>query len=134
MSKTIYLAGKIDTGEMAIADLAVELEKKGHTVIEKWWKKGLLPKPYMQHLETSTPAASAMVDAAYNSDIFILLASDDILGAAVELGAAIASTKVKAGKQVVVVNPFTHRQSIFYAHEAVRAVRDIKSLYDEQWY
>ena len=88
----------------------------------------------MQHPETSTPAASAMVDAAYNSDIFILLANDDILGAAVELGAAIASTKVKAGKQVVIVDPFTHRQSIFYAHEAVRAVRDIKSLHDEQWY
>ena len=71
-SREIYIAGKVDASEVSIADLALELENRGHRIPEKWWTKGRLPKPYLDHLDTSTPAADAMIDAAYRSDVFIL--------------------------------------------------------------
>ncbi len=134
MAKDIYLAGKINAGELSIGEFANELEQRGHTVLEKWWQLGKLPTPYMDHLETSSPAAQAMVDAAYISDIAVLFPGDNILGAAVEFGTAIASSKTNAEKQIIVVNPYEVRQSVFYAHPAVIAVQGIAQVRDMDWY
>lgn len=133
-SKEVYVAGKIDASETSIEDFAHELEIRGHIVLEKWWKMGRLPKPYMDYPETSSPAAAAMVDAAYNSDVFILFPDAKILGAAVELGAAIASTKVNLDKQIVIVDPFETRQSVFYVHPVVVAVRGLEQVRQMGWY
>ena len=134
MSKEIYLAGKIDSGELSIDDFSSELESRGHRVIEKWWEKELLPKPYLQYPDTSMPAAEAMIDAAYESDVFILFPEDTILGAAVELGAAIASTRDNTDKQIFIVNPSEVRQSVFYAHPSVLAVEGLKRIRELDWY
>lgn len=134
MSKLIYLAGKIDTGEMPIGEFATELEQRGHNVIEKWWEKGRLPKPYLAHPKTSIPAASLMINAAWDSDVFVLFPEDNILGAAVEFGAAIASTHAYPYKQVIVVNPFEARQSVFYAHPEVIAVRGLADVRSMEWF
>jgi hypothetical protein len=75
-----------------------------------------------------------MIDAAYESDITILFPGERILGAAVELGAAIASTKTNPEKQIIIVNPFETRQSVFYAHEAVIAVRGIMQIREMDWF
>ncbi len=134
MQKSVYMAGKIDTGEGSISEFASELENRRHNVIEKWWELGRLPKPYLDYPETSTPAAKAMVDAAFVSDVFILFPEDNILGAAVEFGAAIASSYDNQNKLVVVVNPFDVRQSVFYAHPAVIAVKGLQQVRSMRWY
>lgn len=133
-SREIYIAGKVDASEVSIADLALELENRGHRIREKWWTKGRLPRPYLDHLDTSTPAADAMIDAAYRSDVFILFPTDDIMGAVGEFGAALASTKARPDKQVLVVNPFEVRQSVFYAHSRVRRLLAVTALRGEPWY
>jgi len=75
-----------------------------------------------------------MVNAAYDSDVFILFPEDNILGAAVELGAAIASKKVNLEKQIIIVNPIEVRQSVFYLHPSVIAVSGIKQIRKMRWY
>lgn len=134
MPHNIYLAGKLNAGEMSIAAFADELEGRGHTVLEKWWQLDKLPIPYLDHPSSSAPAARAMIDAAYDSDVTVLFPGDTILGAAVELGAAIASNRVKPEKRIIVVNPYEVRQSVFYAHPAVIAVRSIAVVRGMDWY
>ena len=134
MAKDIYLAGPLDAGELSIAEFADELEQRGHTLLEKWWQLGRLPTPYMDNPDTSSPAAEAMIDAAYNSDVTILFPNDRILGAAVEFGAALASSKANPEKQIVVVNPFEVRQSVFYTHPAVIAVQGIAQVRQMEWF
>lgn len=130
----IYLAGRLDTGEGHIAQFSDELEARGHFVTEKWFLEGRLPKPYLDHPVTSSPAAAAMIKAAKESDIFILFPTDDILGAAVEFGAALGSTEDNPNKIVTIVNPFEVRQSVFYAHPAVIALRGIKEIRLLRWF
>ncbi len=132
--KNVYLAGRLDTGEGSIADFSNELEARGHVVLEQWFRQGRLPKPYLDYPETSAPAAARMIDAAAASDVFILHPTDDILGAAVEFGAALASTHYRPEKQVIVVNPFEVRQSVFYAHPEVIAVRGLAEVRALGWY
>jgi hypothetical protein len=103
-------------------------------VLEKWFLDGPLPKPCLDNPHSSAPAAEAMIRAAHESDIFILTPTDDILGAAVEFGAAIASTYENPNKQVIVINPWEFRQSVFYAHPAVIAVRGLGQIRQMDWY
>lgn len=134
MGKDIYLAGKIDNDEVCIDAFSAELEARGHQVIEKWWEQGRLPTPYMDHIDTSGPAAKAMINAARGSDVCILFPDDRILGAAVEYGAAVASMEYDDDKVVVVVNPWDVRQSVFYAHPDVVAVRGLAEIREMDWY
>lgn len=134
MGKDIYLAGKVNSGEFSIIDFSNELEQRGHRVIEKWWEKETLPKPYLDYPETSIPASEAMVNAAYESDVYILFPENNILGAAVELGVAIASVKNNPEKQVLIINPEEVRQSVFYIHPVVVAVNGIKQIRKMEWY
>jgi hypothetical protein len=130
----IYLAGRLDTGEGALSDFSEELESRDHRIVEKWFLEGRLPKPYLDHTEITAPAAQAMIKAAFESDVFVLFPTDDILGAATELGAAIASSLIKKQKQVLVVNPWEVRQSVFYAHPAVIAVQGLDQIRQMEWY
>lgn len=132
--KEIYLAGRLDGGESTLQELAVELETRGHRVIEKWFLAGRLPKPYLTHPETSTPAAAAMIKAAFESDVAILFPTDDILGAMGEFGAALGSTMVNPDKIVVVINPYQVRQSVFYAHPGVLALHNVAELRLLEWF
>jgi hypothetical protein len=130
----IYIAGKLNSDEMPIDEFANELEKRGHVVLEKWWLAENLPTPYMDNLETSSVAAKAMIDAAYDCDVAILFPGDTILGAAIEFGAAVASSKNNPKKQVIVIDPHNARQSVFYAHPAVTALKNIAQVRRLDWY
>lgn len=133
MSK-VYLAGRLDTGEGRIEDFANELEAQNHEVIEKWYLEGRLPKPYLSNLESSSPASEKMIKAASESDIFVLFPTDDILGAAVEFGAALGSVATNPDKIIAVVNAFQVRQSLFYAYPAVIAVSGLEEIRKLEWY
>lgn len=132
--KKIYLAGRLDTEEGKIADLSDELEQRNHVVIEQWFREGRLPKPYLDNLNTSEPAAARMIKAAFESDVFILHPTDDILGAAVEFGAALGSSELRIDKYIYIVDPYNVRQSVFYAHPAVMAVRGLDEIRKAEWY
>jgi hypothetical protein len=132
--RNVYLAGKLNSGEASISAIAEEIEAAGHSVIEKWWTKAILPTPYLTNLETSSVAASAMISAAYECDVFVLFPSSDILGAAVELGAALASTVSNPDKLVIVNDPGSTRQSVFYAHPAVIAINGLSALREMEWF
>lgn len=134
MAKEIYLAGKVDLGEASIADFSAELEGRSHVVLEKWWEKGRLPKPYLDHPETSAPAARAMIDAAFHCEVLVLFPEDTILGAAAEFGAALGSLAVQPDKEILIVNPYAVRQSVFYAHPAVIAVEGLAQIRQRLWY
>ena len=134
MGRDIYIGGKVGTNNLPFVEFAAELESRGHRVLEKWWERGRLQKPYLQHPELSQKAAVAMVNAAYNSDISILFHAEDILGAAIEFGVALASTKVRPDKQVIVVHPPESRQSVFYAHPAVIVVEGLARVREMPWY
>lgn len=134
MSEKIYLAGKVDSNEISIADFSEELEGRGHIVLEKWWEGDALPKPYLSNFASSNPAARKMIEAAYRSSVFILFPEDKILGAAIEFGSAIASTIDNSSKQVFVVNPFDKRQSVFYCHPSVTTVESLLDIRKMKWF
>lgn len=85
----VYLAGKVNSNEGSISGFADELEERGHTITYKWWEAKALKKPYLEHIESSRPAAVRMVEAVRRSDVTILFPEARILGAAIEFGAAI---------------------------------------------
>ena len=103
-------------------------------VLEKWWGQGILPKPYLDYYDTSATAAQAMIHAAASSEVMMLFPTDDILGAAVELGAALGSAEANPNKRVIIVNPWEVRQSVFYAHPAVTALRSLEEAREMKWY
>ena len=132
--KSIYIAGKLNEGELSIVELAKELEHNGHKIIEKWWTKSKLPTPYMDNYNSSSVAANRMINGAYNCDIFILFTGNNILGAAVELGVAIASTIINPDKSVIIIDQGSSRQSVFYAHHNVTYIDSIDNLKIMDWY
>jgi len=132
--KTVYLAGKQNAGEAGIASFAEELEENGHDVLEKWWEKGVLPKPYLDNPETSRPAAKAMIDAAYNSDVFVLFSGESVMGAMAEFGAALGSTAENPDKFIYLLYPEQDRQSIFYVHPAVIAIESLDRIRRSDWF
>lgn len=131
---TFYLAGRLDSGEEGIASFAAELEARGHTVLEQWWKLGRLPKPYLAHVDTSAPAAEAMIKAAAESDVYVLFPEDNILGAAVEFGAALQSARTNPAKRIYLVAESSFRQSVFFAHPAVTILESASELRAQPWF
>ncbi len=135
MGKTVYLAGKLNAGEASIASFAGELESHGHTILEKWFEKGQLPKPYLDNLHSSAPAAAAMIKAAYESEIFVLFAENTIFGAAVELGVAFGSTVTNPDKEIYLLTPDEEfRQSVFYSDEHVNVIESLDAIREAPWF
>lgn len=134
MKKEIYFVGKLGEGEGPIEAFSREVESRGHTVPEKWWQAEKIPKPYLDNPFTSAPAAERMLDAAYNCDVLIFFPTAELLGGAVELGAGIASKKINNDKLIIGVNPFEVRQSVFYAHPDVVAVRGLNQIREMNWF
>ena len=135
MEKTVYLAGKLNAGESAIAAFAGELENRGHTILEKWFEKGQLPTPYLDNLHSSAPVAAAMIEAAYTADVFILFAENNIFGAAVELGAALGGTANNPGKKLYLLKPTVDfRQSVFYSDSHITVVESLEEIRKADWF
>lgn len=128
----IYLAGRVSWGEDVISDFAEELESRGHQITCKWWELGKLPKPYLDNYAISQEAASLMVRSVVESDVTILFAEDNVLGAATEFGVAIGD-KSKP-RDVYVVLPEGVRQSVFYSLQNVITVNNIDAIRSNDWY
>jgi len=135
MSETVYLAGKLNSGEATIASFGDELEERGHVILEKWYEKGVLPTPYLDNLHSSAPAAAAMIRAAYNADVFVLFAQNTIFGAAVELGVALASTAENPNKKLYLLKPSEAvRQSVFYSDTHIEVIDSLDTIRQADWF
>lgn len=128
----VYLAGRVSWGSHVIGDFGKELEARGHIITCKWWELGRLPQPYLKHPEASKQAAEMMIEAVTESDIFILFAEDDLLGASTEFGFALADTTKP--RKILVLLPEDTRQSVFYAYPQVSVVSSIDEIRSEAWY
>ena len=133
MSK-VYIAGKIDSSESAIASFAKALEDRGHSITLKWWELDPIARPYLEHPETSSAAARKMVEAVLKCDVFILFANDAILGAAVEFGVALGECGKRPDREILVICPPDKRQSVFYAHPSVTVIADHAAIRERSWY
>lgn len=131
----IYLAGKVDSGEQTINTFADELEERGHDITLKWWELPQLSKPYLDNQDESQIAADNMEWAVRQAtEALILFPTDTILGAAVEYGVAIGDRLQNPQREIIVVNPFEVRQSVFYASSAVIAVHGLTEIRQRAWY
>lgn len=131
----LYLAGKVNGGEEIISDFAEELEKRNHEITMKWWELPPLSKPYLDYQQESQIAADSMEQAVRDAtDAVILFPADNLLGAMTEYGIAIGDRPRNPQREIIVVNPFEVRQSVFYASSAVIAVRGLADIRLRPWY
>jgi hypothetical protein len=136
MSKTFYLAGKV-AGNNAIGELkdfSEELEQHGHVNTYPWWKMKGMAKEYLDHIDVNARFALDMVQAVINAEIFVLFAQPDILGAATELGVALASAEYDSDKRIYIIGAYAIRQSVFYTHPRVENVNNHIDLRNADWY
>lgn len=134
--KTVYLAGKVGSGESTIESFADDLEGRGHTVLCKWWEMTPPVKPYLEDVPRNGELARQMIESAIASNVFILFPDDRAMGSVGELCAAIAATEIHDTKKlIIVVNPFLlARQTIFYAHPCVTTTNGVDDIREMPWY
>lgn len=68
----IYLAGKVDSSEGSLTEIAGELEQRGHKITYKWWEGTPLKKPYLNHYSDSAEASQRMEIAVRVNNVFVL--------------------------------------------------------------
>lgn len=129
--KTVYVAGKVGPDLLEMHMILGVLEDMGFVIAYDWTRTGDgIQKPYLDHADTNRSFAMKMRNAADICDIFVLLPTNDILDALIELGVAIGSTRTRPGKIIYVVyNRADLRQSIFYTLEDVVVLDSLKELY-----
>lgn len=128
----VYIAGRVGRGEGDISELAEDLEGKGHEITLKWWELAKLKKPFLVHRDQSQVVAINMVKAVKKSDVLILFAEDNILGAATELGIVIGDTTRK--REIIIIHPTDTRQSVFYTHPFVTILQNVDDIKKRPWY
>jgi hypothetical protein len=136
MSKTFYLAGKVQGNDALdkTKNFSTELESRGHTNICRWWEMKGVTKPYLDNLDLNAPLAVEMLNAAFNAEVFILFAQDDILGAAIEFGAGLASVEHVPDKRIYIVGSYAVRKSVFYTHPSAENVNSLQDIRTRDWY
>lgn len=129
--KSVYVAGKVGPDLLEMHMILGVIEDMGFEIAYDWTRTGDgIQKPYLDHVDTNRPFAMKMRNAADMCDIFVLLPTKNILGALIELGIAIGSTRIRPGKIIYVVCDRTDlRQSIFYTLEDVVVFDSLKELY-----
>ncbi|MBI3494863.1 hypothetical protein HY004_02680 [Candidatus Saccharibacteria bacterium] len=127
----IYIAGRVSWGEGDVANLADQLEARGHIITLKWWNKKV-KKPFLNNVDHSQVLSDEMVNAVKKSDVLILFAEDTILGAATEFGIAIGDDTKK--REIILIHPPETRQSVFYTHPSVIVLENVDAIKKRPWY
>jgi hypothetical protein len=130
--KRIYIAGKVEDENKDIRNLATDLEEHGHSITYKWWEEDI-KKPYLdkENVNNSIAASLEMEKGVRMSDVFILVPTPNILGAAVEFGVAIGDDK---DRELLVIVDENTRQSIFYANPKVICLNSLKEIRRCRWF
>lgn len=101
----------------------------GHEITTDWTKHKPV-KPYDKNPEISKEYAIADLNGAMNSDVFILLSSEEGTGMNIEFGAAMAQT-LRTGKPKVYVVGDHVARSMFYFHPKVERRKTIDEVIKE---
>ena len=129
--KSVYVAGRVGDDLSEIQAVIARLENMGYVITYDWTKSEGIQKPYLVFLNSNMPYAMMMRNAADICDIFVLLPTEFILGALIELGVAIGSVRHRPGKIIYVVCDRAQlRQSIFYTLEDVVVLDTLEELYE----
>lgn len=126
-----YVAGKAGDGADGVKALIARLRSLGHSIAFDWAKGVIIEKPYLDHIEINVITAKKMRQAAVDCDHFILLVGDNLLGAYIEFGLALASTSTRPDKRLFVVSGDPLRQSIFYTEPSVVICASIEELLEK---
>ena len=130
--KQIYIAGKVEDENKDIRNLTTDLEERGHLITYKWWEEDI-KKPYLdkENANNSMAASIKMENAIRKSDVFILMPTPKILGAAVEFGIAIGDNN---DRDLLVILDDNSRQSVFYANPKVICLNSLKEIRRCSWF
>ena len=112
-----YIAGKSATDTVTVHDLTHQLVSRGHQPLLNWYEADV-KKPYSEHAEHNQPYAKAMMEAARDCELFILLWREGLEGGLWEVGAAASSTLTNFSKAVCVVG--SNRPSVFHTLPQVK--------------
>ena len=114
MKPKLYVAGKYM--DQRVYDVMDDLMDRGFELTLNW-KVIEAKKPFAQNKDYNQPASEAMIAGVAASDVFVMVGHEKQHGAMVEMGAALA-----LGKPVYIVDAENTRDSIFFAHSAIRDV------------
>jgi hypothetical protein len=133
IKKQIYIAGKVEDDNKDIVKIAADLEERGHKITYKWWQQDI-KKPYLseKNIDKSSASSSEMEEAIRKSDVFILVPTPDILGAAIEFGIAIGDDR--QDREILIAAGENARQSIFYANPRVVCLDGLAKIRNCKWY
>ena len=129
----IYVAGRFTEKEMAkVREVMRKLREMGHEITVDWTKHIPIHKDgYSKHLQLAEQYAIEDIKGVIESDVFILLTTDDIgTGMHVELGAAIASFKLRRKPTIYVVGKHIDK-CLFYYHPSVKRRNTIEEVLQE---
>lgn len=118
---SFYVAGRVGGGEGDVKSVGAALVARGWTWSFDWTTGTPVQKPYLDHIETNRPIATAMRDAAAASELLVLVWGDGMLGAVLETGAALGQLDEN---RVICVVGADARQSIFWCMENVHFLAD----------
>lgn len=127
---SVYVAGKVGAGTDSVKNLLTQLEDMGYEVAYDWTEATGIKKPYLKNTQRNRPFAEKMLHGAGSSNVFILLAGENILGALIEFGIALGNSLMEANFRAYVVTEGveTLRESIFYCLEEVTIVDTVDEL------
>jgi hypothetical protein len=126
---TVYISAKFVPGNVEVKALQSWFQRHGYQCAYDWTAHPV-ERPFTGQDKTVT-AAEAMITAASSSDLFVLILTDDLVEAPVELCAALATASITNGDLpgiYIVGTPEQREGSIFYHHPAVNWCNNLGEL------
>ena len=127
-SKHVYVSGRARDLDEAKAIIDA-FETAGHTITFDWTCIDVI-KPYLGNVEHNQPIARAMIDAAKEAEVFVLLWDENLLGALIELGAFMGKGSAHTERVAYIIGP-RERFSIFDTLPQVRHCESIHEVLEE---
>ena len=123
--RSFYVAGRVGGGESDVQSVGAALVERGWDWSFDWTIGTPVAKPYLSHVSSNRPIATAMRDAAASSELVVLVWGDGILGALLETGVALGHLDEH---RIVAVIGADARQSIFWCMDGVHVFTDEASF------
>ena len=126
---TVYISAKIVPGNDVVLALLAWCEQHGFECAYNWIEHPIA-RPFTGQ-PAAEEAAGAMISSAGSSDLFVLILTDGLVGALIELGAALATASITNGDLpaiYIVGTPAQREQSVFYHHPAVNWCNSLDDL------
>lgn len=98
--KRVYIAAKIVPGNDVVRTLLARFESHGFRCAYDW-TRNLIDRPFSDN-RAAQQAADQMIEAIVGCDVFILLATSEIIGALGELVAALGAARRRRKRRLAI--------------------------------